>query len=61
MTEKLNENASLSDLITAFENSTNEIKTISNTLKQTLINKNIKVLDTDKLSSLVDKVDKLKA
>ncbi|HBF0283731.1 hypothetical protein [Clostridioides difficile] len=61
MIEKLNENASLSDLITAFENSTNEIKTISNTLKQTLINKNIKVLDTDKLSSLVDKVDKLKA
>ena len=61
MIEKLNENASLSQLITAFENSTNEIKTISNTLKQTLINKNIKVLNTDKLSSLVDKVDKLKA
>ncbi|WP_144399910.1 XkdX family protein [Clostridioides difficile] len=34
MIEKLNENASLSQLITAFENSTNEIKTISNTLKE---------------------------
>ncbi|SJS31806.1 hypothetical protein [Clostridioides difficile] len=44
MIEKLNANASLSDLITAFENSTNEIKTISNTLKQTLINKNITFL-----------------
>ncbi|EGT5422754.1 hypothetical protein KWR14_017295 [Clostridioides difficile] len=38
MIEKLNENASLSDLITAFENSTNEIKTIKNNFTNLLGN-----------------------
>ncbi|SJT09649.1 Uncharacterised protein [Clostridioides difficile] len=60
MINKLPNDSNLSELITAFENGVNETRTISNVLKQTLINKNVKVLDTDKLSSLVSKVDKLK-
>ena len=38
MIEKLNENASLGQLITAFENSTNEIKTTKNNLTNILGN-----------------------
>ncbi len=54
MTEKLNENASLSDLITAFENSTNEIKTIKENIVNAVGNS---ITSNDKLSVIPNKLN----
>ncbi|PBH84473.1 hypothetical protein BGU59_09815 [Clostridioides difficile] len=53
MIEKLNENASLSQLITAFENSTNEIKTIKENIVNAIGNP---VTSNDKLSVIPNKL-----
>ncbi|HBG2115452.1 TPA: hypothetical protein KRM61_001005 [Clostridioides difficile] len=53
MIEKLNENASLSDLITAFENSTNEIKTIKENIVNVVGNP---ITSNDKLSVIPNKL-----
>ncbi|HFL2404053.1 TPA: hypothetical protein ACG3PH_001990 [Clostridioides difficile] len=54
MIEKLNENASLSQLITAFENSTNEIKTIKENIVNAVGNP---ITLNDKFSVIPDKIN----
>ncbi|HCQ5969990.1 hypothetical protein KLM92_18570 [Clostridioides difficile] len=54
MIEKLNENASLSDLITTFENSTNEIKTIKENIVNAVGNP---ITSNDKLSVIPNKLN----
>ncbi|MBY1674640.1 hypothetical protein KWY38_04250 [Clostridioides difficile] len=58
MLEKLNENASLSQLITAFENSTNEIKTIKENIVNAIGNQ---VTLNDKLSIIPNKITSILA
>ncbi|OFA37012.1 hypothetical protein BM72_00505, partial [Clostridioides difficile] len=54
MIEKLNESASLSQLITAFENSTNEIKTIKENIVNAVGNP---ITSNDKLSVIPNKLN----